>query len=343
MDQYEKILDELRGNPRRWLVTGAAGFIGSNLVERLLSLGQDVVAIDNLISGHVANLHAAHAEARGQGTLRFVERDVADIEGVREAFEGVDFVLHQAALGSVPRSKIQPMDTYTNNVKGFTGAVQAAHDAGVKRFVFASSSSVYGDSEQLPRVETKLGRLGSPYAATKYSNEVFSQAFRALYDMGFIGLRYFNVYGKRQDPEGLYAAVIPRWMGRLLRGQECVVYGDGSTTRDFCHVDNVVMANLLAATIDDSASGKAYNVGCGVPTSLEDLFGRIRSGLAKTRPRVAKAKLRRADFRKGDILHSYADISRARDRLGYEPSVMLEEGLAQTIDWYVERYSEGAL
>lgn len=318
-------------------MTGAAGFIGSNLVEALLELGQEVTGLDNFATGYRENLaEVLGASGAPSGRFRFVEGDIRDLEVCRRACEGVDVVLHHAALGSVPRSINDPLASNATNVNGFLNMAVAARDAGVRRFVYAASSSTYGDHPGLPKVEERIGRPLSPYAVTKLVNELYAGVIQRTYGLQTIGLRYFNVFGRRQDPGGAYAAVIPRWIGTLLSGGECRINGDGETSRDFCYVDNVVQANLLAATVEDeSATDQVYNVACGDRTTLNQLFVMIRDGLARHRPELEDARPAYADFRPGDVLHSQADISKARTRLGYEPSHGVAAGLAEAMEWYV--------
>jgi len=318
---YESAQQRIRGRKATWLVTGAAGFIGSHLAEALLKLGQEVVALDNLSTGKRSNL------PRG---ARFIEGDVRDLDTCRRACAGADVVLHQAALGSVPRSIDDPLASHQSNVDGFVHMLVAARDAGVGRFVYASSSAVYGDSPELPKTELKTGKAISPYALTKQVNELYAEVFDVCYGFKSIGLRYFNVFGARQDPNGAYASVIPAWIGALLRGQNAYVNGDGSIARDFCHVDNVVQANLLAATVEDPAAlGQAYNVALGDQTTLNELFELIREFLQmKHLTPVHRAP------RPGDIPFSRADISKAERLLGYRPAVRIREGLQKTVEWY---------
>ncbi len=312
-------------HPKRWLVTGGAGFIGSHLVHRLVELGQHVVVLDNLATGHIDNLRAV------KDRVQFVQADLNDAD-VMKACAGADVVLHQAALGSVPRSLHDPMTSHRANVDGFVRLLDAARQTGVKRFVYASSSSVYGDHPALPKVEQHIGMQLSPYAATKRINEIYAQTFQHAYGIACIGLRYFNVFGPRQDPNGPYAAVIPKWIAALLSNTPCIVNGDGSTSRDFCAVKNAVQANLLAAGADDTATAAVYNVACGARTTLLELFAALKQGLVELgHSEVARAQLQFADFRVGDVQHSLADISRARDALGYLPSHDLRAGLAVTL------------
>lgn len=338
--RYLEAQDELRRKPRRWLVTGVAGFIGSHIAETLLGLGQNVLGLDNFATGYRHNLE--HVAARvGAGAWRrfdFVQADIRDREACALAVAGVDFVLHQAALGSVPRSMVDPLASHVANVDGFVNVLLAAHAAGVQRVVYASSSSVYGDEPSEPKVEDRRGRLLSPYAATKLVDEVYADTFRRTHGLESVGLRYFNVFGARQDPRGAYAAVIPRWTEQLLSGEPCVVFGDGSASRDFCYVDNVVQANVLAALApSEQLVDPVFNIACGARTSLNELFNMIRSLVAEVSPAAATATLQRETPRAGDILHSLASIERARQRLGYSPSFDVATGLQHTVRFYADR------
>jgi UDP-N-acetylglucosamine 4-epimerase len=335
---YASTRELLAAQPRVWLVTGAAGFVGSNLVEELLGLGQSVVGLDNFSTGYKANLNEAAALNVGAGSFRFVEGDIRDVDACRAACAGVDYVLHQAALASVPRSIADPLSSSLVNVEGFLNLLVAARDAGARRVVYASSSSVYGDATTIPQVEDKTGRPLSPYAATKATNELYASVFQRNYGLQTVGLRYFNVFGRRQDPNGAYAAVIPRWVDRLLRDEQCEIFGDGGTSRDFCYIANAVQANILAATTaNPAATNEAYNVACGQETSLNELFAMIQQGLAAQHPTVATARPRYADARQGDIRRSLADIGKARRLLGYEPSHRVADGLAEALAWYTAR------
>lgn len=323
----------------RWLVTGGAGFIGSHLLETLLRQGQRVVVLDSLVTGYQRNLDDAVKRAGGDAASRFtfIRGDTTSLETCQSACAGVDYVLHQAALGSVPRSIANPIDSHKANVDGFVNMLVAARDAKVKRFVFASSSSVYGDEPTLPKLESRTGRVLSPYAATKHINEVYASVFQRTYGIETIGLRYFNVFGPRQDPEGAYAAVIPKWMAALVSGQSCFINGDGSTSRDFCFVANAVQANLRAAlTQTPGATDAVYNVAVGDKTSLLELYELIRARLAKTRPDVQKLVPTFQPFRAGDIKDSQADISRARTMLGYAPTHSVAQGLDETVAYVNE-------
>jgi UDP-N-acetylglucosamine 4-epimerase len=336
MTAYETIRDELRARPRRWLVTGVAGFIGSNLLESLLELEQTVTGLDNFATGYRRNLDEVR-EAAGAGWSRFrlVEGDVASPDACRDAVAGVDVVLHQAAIGSVPRSIEDPLASNSANVTGTLALLEEARRAGVRRFVFASSSSVYGDDERLPKREDVLGRPLSPYAATKLADELYAQVFAQLHGLETAGLRYFNVFGPRQDPEGAYAAVIPCWIAAMIRGEAVQINGTGETSRDFCHVSNVVQANLLAAVVSDPAAlNRAYNIAAGRRTTLSELFFLLRDRLSPRHPRVASLEPVHGPFRSGDVLHSLADIGLSQALLGYEPGVSVERGLDESLEWY---------
>jgi UDP-N-acetylglucosamine/UDP-N-acetylgalactosamine 4-epimerase len=337
---YAQVRETLVTQPRTWLVTGAAGFVGSNLVEELLGLGQTVVGLDNFSTGYEANLDEALASSvgGGAGSFRFVEGDIRDLEACRAACAGVDYVLHQAALASVPRSLADPISSSQVNVEGFLNVLVAARDAGARRVVYASSSSVYGDARTIPQVEDQTGRVLSPYAATKATNELYASVFQRSYGLQTVGLRYFNVFGRRQDPNGAYAAVIPRWVDALLRDAQCEIFGDGETSRDFCFVANAVQANILAATAADPAvTGEAYNVACGQETSLNELFRMIQQGLAPQHPSAAAARPKYSEARQGDIRRSLADVGKARRLLGYEPTHHVAAGLAEALAWYTAR------
>lgn len=330
---YDTVRQDLSRSPRRFLVTGAAGFIGSNIVEALLVLGQKVVAFDNYQTGYRQNV--VFADPAFGANLTIVDGDTRDLDACMAAATGVDAIIHQAALGSVPRSLDNPISTHDHNVNGFLNIMWAARERAVPRVVFASSSSVYGDNSDLPKLEDAIGNPLSPYALTKSINEQYARVFARNYGLGSIGLRYFNVFGRRQDPSGAYAAVIPKWIDRLLSGGSVEIYGDGETSRDFCYIANVVQANILAATTDNpDAVGTVYNIACGATTSLNELFRSI------VRELVARGRLSGSvdaiysDFRKGDIRNSLADISRARSLLGYEPTHTMAQGLEECIDWY---------
>lgn len=331
--------DTLKKQQRTWLITGVAGFIGSNLLEALLLCGQKVVGLDNFSTGKQKNLDAVQSTVGPEvwSCFRFHKGDIRGLDDCRAACKGVDFVLHQAALGSVPRSIEDPILTNQSNIDGFLNMLVAARDAEVKRFVYAASSSTYGDHPALPKVEDQIGRPLSPYAVTKYVNELYADVFARTYGMESIGLRYFNVFGKRQDPEGAYAAVIPKWMGQLLRKEAPVVNGDGETSRDFCYIDNVVQANCLSAlSTESSAVNRVYNIAFGERTSLNELFASIRAGVAASLPEVKAIEPHYGPERAGDVRHSLADISLARKYLGYAPEVDVKKGMEMTVKWYVE-------
>ncbi|HGG59523.1 MAG TPA: Vi polysaccharide biosynthesis UDP-N-acetylglucosaminuronic acid C-4 epimerase TviC [Gammaproteobacteria bacterium] len=332
-----QVSEALAASPRTWLVTGVAGFIGSNLLETLLKLDQQVVGLDNFATGHQRNLDEVQSAVDEAQWARFrmIEGDIRDAETCRHACEGVDHVLHQAALGSVPRSIEDPLTTNGTNITGFLNMLEAARLAGVRGFVYAASSSTYGDHPDLPKVEDKIGNPLSPYAVTKLVDELYASVYARTYGYKAIGLRYFNIFGKRQDPDGAYAAVIPKWVSALIRREPVYINGDGETSRDFCFIDNAVQANLLAAMADDAARDEVYNVAVGDRTSLNTLFREIRDQLAVWHPHVADAEPRYRDFRPGDVRHSLADIGKSRRLLGYEPTHRIGEGLKTAIEWYV--------
>ena len=336
--RYDAVRQQLAQAPRRWLVTGAAGFIGSNLVETLLMLDQQVVGLDNFATGHRSNLDEVLADV-GQGRaarFQFIEGDITNLDDCHRACEGIAFVLHQAALGSVPRSLENPIATNAANVDGFLNMLVAARDAGVGRFVYAASSSTYGDHPALPKVEEHIGRPLSPYAVTKYVNELYAAVFARSYGLATIGLRYFNVFGPRQDPEGAYAAVIPKWVAALLSGTTVAINGDGETTRDFCYVDNAVQANLLAAmTSEPESLNQIYNVAVSGRTSLNALYEMLKAALSGYAVNVASQKATYRDFRAGDVRHSQADIAKVSRLLGYAPTHDIAAGLAAAMPWYV--------
>ncbi len=334
MAHYADVLEALHARPRRWLVTGAAGFIGSNLIEALLGLGQHVVGLDNFSAGRRQNLAQARAAVGERWTaFRLIEGDVRSLDTCRQACRSVEIVLHHAALAGVPQSIADPIAAGESNVTGFLNMLVAAHAAGVSRFVYASSSAVYGDRAGRLKSESATGRPLSPYAVTKVVNELYAQNFARCYGFGSIGLRYFNVFGPRQDPEGAYAAVIPRWISEMTRGEPVYINGDGETTRDFCYVDDAVQANLLAATVADaSAVNQVYNVGCNAATSLNELFETIRALLEPRVPRLRGLRPVYHEFREGDVRFSQADISKAERLLGYRPAWRIRDGLARTIE-----------
>ena len=343
MKTYEDAQQRIKARPRTWLVTGAAGFIGSHLAEALLRLGQPVVGLDNFATGKRENLELL-ARAAGEARMRsfrFIEGDIRSLDACRAACAGVEVILHQAALGSVPRSIEDPLGTHATNVTGFLNMLLAARDAGVARFVYASSSAVYGDHPILPKLEERIGAAVSPYGLSKYIDELYAGVFARCYGFSAIALRYFNVFGPRQDPESVYAAVVPAWIGALLRNQTAYVNGDGRAARDFCYIDNVVQANLLAATVEDpEALDQAYNVALGEQTSLNELFAMIRAGLAPRLPHLRTVRPVHREPRAGDVALSRADIAKAQRLLGYRPQVRIMQGLQRTIDWYADHLQE---
>ncbi|MBT1118839.1 NAD-dependent epimerase/dehydratase family protein [Stutzerimonas nitrititolerans] len=339
MTRYESLLQELPQAPRAWLVTGVAGFIGSNLLETLLKLDQHVVGLDNFATGHQRNLDEVQSLVTYEqwARFRFLQGDIRNLDDCRQACEGVDYVLHQAALGSVPRSINDPITTNGANIDGFLNMLVAAHDAKVKSFTYAASSSTYGDHPGLPKVEDVIGKPLSPYAVTKYVNELYADVFARTYGFTTVGLRYFNVFGKRQDPDGAYAAVIPKWTAAMINGEDVFINGDGETSRDFCFIENAVQANLLAATaIDEAARNQIYNVAVSGRTDLNKLFAAIKNTLAENGVAYEKDPVYR-DFRAGDVRHSQADISKAQRLLGYAPQFDIRSGIAQAMPWYINK------
>ena len=339
MNRFPALYPRIAAAPRTWLVTGCAGFIGSNLVEALLLLGQRVVGLDNFATGFRHNLDQVHEKVGAAWKdFRFIEGDIRSLETCQEACRGVDIVLHEAALGSVPRSIDDPVTSHDTNVTGFLNMLVAARDAAVRRFVYAASSAAYGDWPGLPKVEDTIGRPLSPYGAGKHMNEIYADVFGRCYGLEAIGLRYFNVFGPRQDPDGAYAAVIPKWIAAMLRGEAVYVNGDGETARDFCYIDNVVQANLLAATVEDAAAvGQVYNVAIGEQTTLNELHALLAEGLAARIPGFTSAAPIHRDFRAGDVRYSRADVSKIQRLLGYRPTHRIGEGLDEALDWYISR------
>lgn len=337
-DRFEARCAVLTHEPRRWFITGVAGFIGSHLLERLLELGQTVTGIDNFATGKRENLELVRATVGDDAWRRFSfrEGDILDGHLLAELTRGADFVLHQAALGSVPRSISAPLETNRVNVDGFLSVAVAARDAKVRRIVYASSSSVYGSDTSLPKQENRIGEQLSPYAASKYTNELYAHTFARAYGLEMAGLRYFNVFGARQDPNGMYAAVIPRWLKGLIAGEQCTIFGDGQTSRDFCFIENVVRANVLAATEPFSEKSPVCNVAVGANTSLVELYDLLASSLEKRGVLSKRPDPIFAPFRDGDIRHSHADISRAASVFGYSPAVRIAEGIERTVAWYVD-------
>ncbi len=336
MSAYSDLTKSMTAEPSRWLITGVAGFIGSNLLEHLLKLGQTVVGLDNFMTGYQKNLDMVRDIVGPEAWSRFtfIEGDIRDIETCHAACQGVQHVLHEAALGSVPRSIDDPLLSNSCNITGYLHMLVAARDAGVKSFVYAASSSTYGDSPELPKVEDKIGSPLSPYAVTKYVDELYADVFNRCYGFSSVGLRYFNVFGQRQDPYGAYAAVIPQWFASLIKQETVFVNGDGETSRDFCYIDNVVQANLLASFAQGDATNKIYNVAFGQRTTLNELFGLIKEEVARHKPDVMGAQCVHRDYRAGDVRHSLADISRAHNLLGYDPQFDVRQGLRLAGDWY---------
>jgi UDP-N-acetylglucosamine 4-epimerase len=335
MSRYNEIKTELLAEPKKWLVTGVAGFIGSNLLETLLKLNQKVVGLDNFATGHQHNLDEVKTEASEEqfSKFTFIEGDIRSLDDCKKAVKGVDYVLHQAALGSVPRSINDPSTTNAVNISGFLNMLIAARDEKVKSFTYAASSSTYGDHPGLPKVEETIGNPLSPYAVTKYVNELYADVFARTYDFKTIGLRYFNVFGKRQDPNGAYAAVIPKWTDALINNEEVFINGDGETSRDFCFIENTVQMNILAATANDEAKQNVFNVAVGDRTTLNTLYQCIQTALNENGVINNSTPLYR-DFRAGDVRHSQADITKAKDKLGYCPQFSIEPGIRFTTNWY---------
>jgi UDP-N-acetylglucosamine 4-epimerase len=339
MTAYDNLKDRLQTEQSTWLVTGVAGFIGSNLLETLLSLGQKVVGLDSYATGHAYNFDKVRSSVTPQqwDHYQFIEGDIRNLDTCHQACQDVDYVLHQAALGSVPRSLADPITTNESNITGFLNMLLAARDAQVRRFVYAASSSTYGDHPGLPKVEERIGNPLSPYAVTKLVNEHYAQVFARCYDFKTIGLRYFNIFGRRQDPNGAYAAVIPKWVAAMIAHERVFINGDGETSRDFCYIDNAVQANLLAATCDNpEATDQVYNIAVGDRTTLNQLFTKIRDILADSYPDLKEISPTYRDFRPGDVRHSLADIEKARRLLGYEPSHNIDQGLAEAMSWYID-------
>lgn len=343
MTAYENLLTTLPSQPKTWLVTGVAGFIGSNLLETLLKLNQQVVGLDNFATGHQHNLDEVQNLVSGEqwANFRFIRGDIRQLSDCEAACEGVDYVLHQAALGSVPRSLEDPITTNSTNIDGFLNMLVAARDARVKRFVYAASSSTYGDHPALPKIEENIGKPLSPYAVTKYVNELYADVFARAYGFNTIGLRYFNIFGKRQDPNGAYAAVIPKWIASMIKNEPVYINGDGETSRDFCFIDNAVQANLLAATTENSdATNQVYNVAVGDRTTLNELFWHLHENLLPRFAHLQGFEPTYRDFRAGDVRHSLANIIKVQERLGYTPQYRIGEGLKIAMQWYLEQTHE---
>ena len=336
MTKYEEVKKDLLINPKTWLVTGVAGFIGSNLLEHLLKLNQKVVGLDNFATGHQHNLDEVKGEVTNVQWTRFnfIEGDIRDTEVCKQAVDGVNYVLHQAALGSVPRSINDPATTNDVNVSGFLNMLVAARDEQVVSFTYAASSSTYGDHPALPKVEENIGNPLSPYAVTKYVNELYADVFNRTYNFKTIGLRYFNVFGKRQDPNGAYAAVIPKWTADMINNEEVFINGDGETSRDFCFIENTVQMNILAATANDESKNNVFNVAVGDRTTLNTLYYSIQKVLNSGRVESDSKPIYR-EFRAGDVRHSQADITKAKTILGYEPQYKILGGIAKAMPWYI--------
>lgn len=336
MTQYDKTQQDLLSNPKVWLVTGVAGFIGSNLLEKLLLLNQTVIGLDNFATGHQHNLDEVNSLVSTEQWSRFtfMEGDIRNVETCLEAVKGADYVLHQAALGSVPRSIADPVITNSANITGFLNMLHSAKEEGVKSFTYAASSSTYGDHPALPKVEENIGNPLSPYAVTKYVNELYANVYARTYGFKSIGLRYFNVFGQRQDPNGAYAAVIPKWTATMINNEELFINGDGETSRDFCFIENTVQMNILAATAPEDAKDSIYNVALGDRTTLNDLFNAIKCALIANDISVEVEATYR-DFRTGDVRHSQADISKAKMALGYEPEFRISHGIDKVMPWYI--------
>jgi UDP-N-acetylglucosamine 4-epimerase len=340
MNRYNQVKEVLKAQPRTWLVTGVAGFIGSHLLENLLRLDQRVIGLDNFATGHRRNLEEVRGLVESQQWERFsfIKGDIRDLDSCKRACEGVDHVLHQAALGSVPRSLTDPISSNLTNISGFLNMLVAARDEGVKSFTYAASSSTYGDHPALPKVEANIGAPLSPYAVTKYVNELYAGVFARSYSFNTIGLRYFNVFGSRQDPNGAYAAVIPKWTSALIAGEQVFINGDGETSRDFCYVANAVQVNILASmTTDPEARNQIYNVAVGDRTTLNQLYRLLRDGLMVVGV-SNEVQPNYLDFRAGDVRHSQADVGKARSLLGYEPSHTLKQGLDEALSWYADHH-----
>lgn len=338
MSQYQTVCEQLQQAPKTWLVTGVAGFIGSNLLETLLKLNQKVVGLDNFATGHQHNLDEVQnlVSAEQWANFKFYEGDIRNLEDCQKACTNVDYVLHQAALGSVPRSIADPITTNAANITGFLNMLVAARDANVSSFTYAASSSTYGDHPALPKVEENIGNPLSPYAVTKYVNELYADVFARTYDFKAIGLRYFNVFGKRQDPNGAYAAVIPKWTAAMIAGDDVFINGDGETSRDFCFIENTVQANILAATTqNEEAKNQVYNVAVGDRTTLNYLFNAIKAALNENGVIYTKAPIYR-EFRAGDVRHSQASIEKIKNLLGYEPQFVISRGIESSMPWYIK-------
>lgn len=335
-NRFDQVCAELQQSPKTWLITGVAGFIGSNLLETLLLLNQKVVGLDNFATGFQHNLDEVQAlvSAEQWQGFQFIEGDIRNLDDCNIACAGVDYVLHQAALGSVPRSIADPIATNHTNISGYLNMLVVARDAKVASFTYAASSSTYGDHPALPKVEDNIGNPLSTYAVTKYVNELYADVFSRTYGFNTIGLRYFNIFGKRQTPDGAYAAVIPKWTAAMIAGEDVFINGDGDTSRDFNFIENAVQANILAATASDYAKNQVYNVAVGGRTTLNTLFDALKDNLSSNGVSYNKAPVYR-DFRAGDVRHSQADITKIQTRLGYEPQFNIIQGIEKAMPWYV--------
>jgi UDP-N-acetylglucosamine 4-epimerase len=341
MSKYDEVKKQLIQTPKTWLVTGVAGFIGSNLLETLLLLNQKVIGLDNFATGHQHNLDEVKTEVSLQqwDNFTFIKGDIRNFEDCEKALSTenltVDYILHQAALGSVPRSIADPILTNSANITGFVNMLTAAKNAKVSTFVYAASSSTYGDHPALPKVEENIGKPLSPYAVTKYVNELYADVFNKTYGFNTTGLRYFNVFGKRQDPDGAYAAVIPKWTAAMIENQDLFINGDGETSRDFCFVENAVQANILAATANEEGKNQVYNVALGDRTTLNELFSSLVTALKSNEVNYSKQAIYQ-EFRAGDVRHSQADISKAKNLIGYQPEFRIQQGINKAMPWYIE-------
>lgn len=333
---YQQVAEALVNKPKTWLITGVAGFIGSNLLENLLLLNQKVVGLDNFATGFQHNLDEVQSLVTTEQWQRFtfIEGDIRKLVDCQTACADIDYILHQAALGSVPRSIAEPINTNDTNISGFLNMLVAARDANVASFTYAASSSTYGDHPALPKVEEAIGKPLSPYAVTKYVNELYAEVFARTYGFHTIGLRYFNIFGKRQTPDGAYAAVIPKWTAAMIQGDDIYINGDGDTSRDFNFIENAVQANILAATADDDAKNQVYNVAVGGRTTLNNLFTALKDNLSINGVDYSQAPIYR-DFREGDVRHSQADISKIKSALGYDPQFDVVQGIKKAMPWYV--------
>jgi len=336
MNNFEKIKLELIKNPKVWLVTGVAGFIGSNLLKKLLELNQKVVGLDNFATGHLHNLERIRelVTSKQWSSFKFVEGDIINYKNCENAIKGIDYVLHQAAIGSVPRSIEDPIKTNSSNISGFLNILHASKEECVKSFTYAASSSTYGDHTALPKVEDNIGNPLSPYAVTKYVNELYSEIYARTYNFKCIGLRYFNVFGEGQDPNGAYAAVIPKWISSMIKNENVYVNGSGETSRDFCFIENIIQMNILSATAPENVKDNIFNVANGDRTSLNQLYHTIKNILSKNGVQVNLEPIYQ-DFRIGDVLHSQADITKAKEMLGFNPEYSLLDGLERAMPWYI--------